>query len=172
MLSVHGDGRAQLQTIVGHGVSTARGSTRKADPMHAKHECRTLGCSRQQAPRWLTYSRRAHLLNFCIASTIFCGSAAAPTACMAPVAVAMLWPTLDVAAVVCTGAQDCCREHLLQSLPLLLLRPATCSRAVSRTRLGTACKSLLIADCGLLISTLWCCTIPFFPTSEEITRVR
>ena len=45
---------------------------------------------------------KARLLNFCIVSTIFCGSAAAPTAFMALVAVAMLWPTVDVAAVVCT----------------------------------------------------------------------
>ena len=44
---------------------------------------------------------QARLLNFCIVSIIFCGSAAAPTAFMALVAVAMLWPTVDVAAVVC-----------------------------------------------------------------------
>ena len=45
---------------------------------------------------------RARLLNFCMVSTIFWGSAAAPTAFMALVAVAMLCPTVDVAAVVCT----------------------------------------------------------------------
>lgn len=48
---------------------------------------------------------KTRLLNFCIVSTIFCGSAAAPTAFMALVAVAMLWPTVDVAAVVCTHVQ-------------------------------------------------------------------